>query len=148
MPPMGVLFVGGLGAMANLLLAVASLVAWQKGMEGAQFLLIVWLFGIYASVQFLRRKSIRLLFLALSLGVGIGAVALIVLPIYEANVPTDVVPTNPEVVQPVDPDAPPVQNLAERLDMNKITWGIALLLGYAALAVYLNSPGMRREFKR
>ncbi len=147
MPPLGVMFVGSLCAMANLLLSVASLIAWQKGQEGVQFLLIVWLFGLYASVQFLRRKSIRPLFLALALGVGIGAVALIVLPIYQANVEPDVVVLNPEApVKPVNPDAPPVENIAERLDVSKITWGIALLLGYAALSVYLNSPAMKRQF--
>ena len=153
MPPLGVLFVGSLCAMANLLLSAASLIAWQKGQDGVQFLLVVWLFGLYASVQFLRRKSIRPLFLALALGVGIGVVALIVLPIYQANVEPDAAVTNPEfIAKPIDPDAPPVVNIAERLNasggVTKITWGIALLLGYAALSVYLNSPSMKRQLKR
>jgi hypothetical protein len=152
LPPMGVMFVGGLSSMMNLLLAVVSLVAWSKG-EGAgfAFLMIVFVFGIYASIQFLRRKAIRPLFLALGLAVGISVVYLIVLPIWAANVESEAPPVDPGIVSsapadPGDPDAPRITNLAERLDMNKITWGIAVLLSYAALSVYLNSPGIKREF--
>ena len=153
MPPMGVLFVGGLGAMANLLLSVVSLVAWSKGQgAGMLCLLVVWVFGIYASVQFLRRKAIRPLFLALGLGVAIGAVYLIALPIWEVNAGTDFVAPNPnpttQPAEPADPDAPLLRNMADQLDMNRITWGIALLLSYAALSVYLNSPAMKRQFNR
>ena len=32
--------------------------------------------------------------------------------------------------------------------MNQITWGIAMLLSYAALSVYLNSPSIKREFHK
>ena len=152
MPPMGVLFVGGLTAMINLLLSVISLVAWAKGEGGGfLFLLVVFAFGIYASTQFLRRKAIRPLFLALGLAVGIGVVYLIVLPIWEANVESDAAPVNPGIASPADPfdpDAPRITNLADRLDMNKITWGIAVLLSYAALSVYLNSPGVKRQFNK
>ena len=130
--------------------SVASLVAWAKGQEGVQFLLVVWLFGIYASVQFLRRKSIRPLFLALSLAVGIGVVYLIALPIYDANVPTRRRPDHRRR-PPASRSTPTPRRsrpITEQLDMNKITWGIFSLLAYAGLAVYLNSPAMRREFKR
>ena len=45
-----------------------------KGVRtGMPFLLVVWLFGLYgARYQFLRRKSMRPMFLALSLSLGIG----------------------------------------------------------------------------
>ena len=154
LPPMGVLFVGGLSAMINLLLSVISLVAWAKGEGGGfAFLLVVFCFGIYASVQFLRRKAIRPLFLALGLGVGIGVVYLIALPIWKANVEPDSIFEDPGVAatspaEPFDPDAPRIKNLADQLDMNKITWGIAVLLSYAAVSVYLNSPGIKRQFNR
>jgi phage FluMu protein Com len=149
-PPMGVLFVGSLCSIANLLLSVASLIAWQKGQGlGFLMLLVVWIFGIYASVQFLRRKSIRPLFLALALGVAIGVVFLIALPIWEVNAGTDIVVTSPDgAPAPVDPEGPQIRNIAEELDVNRITWGIAMLLTYAALSVYLNSPSMRREFNK
>ena len=73
-------------------------------------------------------------------------VALIALPIWKANFGTDVV-ANQDVISLSD-DTPVVANLADQLDVSKISWGIALLLSYAALSVYLNSPAMKREFKR
>jgi hypothetical protein len=132
-----------------LLLSAASLLWWAKGQEGAPFLLVVWLFGIYGAVQFLRRKTMRLLFTALSLAVGIGVVFLIALPIYDANVPTSAAPIiGNEAVNPENPDASQIKPITELLDMNKISWGIFSLLAYAGLSVYLNSPAMRREFKK
>jgi hypothetical protein len=156
-PTLGVMFVGGLSFMANLLLSVATVVASvQGGGSGMLFLLVVWLFGIYASVQFLRRKSIRPLFLAHGLGVGIGAVFLIVLPIWNVTFGTDVVDNGTVItappVNPDDPTGPVVPNLAKQLEENngmaRITWGIALLLSYAALSVYMNTPSMKREFTK
>ena len=95
-PSLGLLFVGGLSFMANLLLSVATVVAYTKGQgTGMLCLLVVWFFGIYASVQFLRRKAIRPLFLAHGLGVGIGVVYLIVLPIWEVNVVAEATIINP-----------------------------------------------------
>ena len=114
-------------------------------------LFIVWVFGIYSAIQFLRLKTIRPFFLALGLGVAIGAVYLIVLPIWQANVEPDAIVNNfkaPTPAELFDPDAPQLTNLADRLDMNKITWGIAVLLSYAAVTVYLNSPGVMRQFGR
>ena len=145
-PSMGVVFIGALCAVGFLLLSVISVVAWLKGQEGAQFLLIVWLFGIYGSAQFLRRKSMRPLFISLSLAAGIGAVTLIALPIFKANMPT-AAPPLPETGF-IDPEAPHIRPITDRLDMTSISWGIFMLLGYAGLSVYLNSPTIRREFRR
>jgi len=148
-PPMGLLFVGSLSAVGFLLLSLASLVTWLKGMDGLQYLLLIWLFGLYASVQFLRRKSIRPLFMSLSLAAGIGAIFLIAMPIYHANMSGEAMPSSSNTVnEPVDPDAPDIRPLTDNLNLRKITWGIAALLGYAAFAVYLNSPGLRRQFHK
>jgi ribosomal protein L37AE/L43A len=141
-PPLGVLFVGTFTVLVNVMLAIVSLVASSSQGSGMLCLLVVWIFGIYASVQFLRRKSIRPLFLALGLIAAIGSVYLIALPIIDANVGTSAPPVSS------DPDAPLVANLATQLNMNRIAWGIALLLGYAALSVYLNSPTVKREFTK
>lgn len=156
MPALGLLFVGTVSILINAMLAVASLIASRTQGSGMLCLMIVWSFGIYASVQFLRRKAIRPLFLALGLGAAIGVVYLIVLPIWDANVGMDVVAPNSEVPEkpadPTDPDTPVVPNLAEQLQrsgaMTRITWGIIMLLAYAALSVYLNSPPIKREFTR
>jgi hypothetical protein len=153
MPPLGVLFVGSLAILVNLLLTVVSLVAYSKGQgTGMLCLMVVWFFGIYASVQFLRRKAIRPLFLALGLGAAIGAVFLIAKPIWDLNMVDDIAEAKSEVAprggDVADPDAPQLHNLAEDLDYKRITWGIAMLLSYAALSVYLNSPGIKREFTK
>jgi len=144
-PTLGMLFVGTISVLINVLLAVVSLVASTTMGSGMLFLLVVWAFGIYASIQFLRRKSIRPLFLALGLIAAIGTVYLIALPIIGANMGTE---APPAVINNADPDAPLVPNLATQLDMKRIAWGIFLLLGYAALSVYMNSPSIKREFAR
>lgn len=150
-PPIGVLLVGSLCLLGFLLLAMVSLVQWGRGVQGAPFLLVIWLFGLFAGVQFLRRKSIRPIFVALSLAIGVGSVYLIALPIYYANMPPEAAPTDDGLINPVattgdDFDGPQIRSIAESLDMNRITWGVGSLLSYAAVAVYLNSPGLRRQF--
>ena len=151
-PPMGVLIVGSLCSVGFLLLAMISVVQWGRGTQGSQFLLVIWMFGLFGGVQFLRRKSIRPIFLALSLAIGVGSVYLIALPIYYANMPPELAPTETtsltNVVDDFDIDTPKIKSIAESLDLNRITWGIGSLLSYAALAVYLNSPSLRRQFRR
>ena len=149
-PPISVLLVGSLCSFGFLLLAFISLVQWSRGAQGAQFLLVIWLFGLYSGVQFLRRKSIRPILVALSLAVGVGAVYLIALPIYFANFSSEVAPGPLETGMAVDEpyvDGPRIKPISEQIDLNRITWGIGSLLSYAAVAVYLNSPGLRRHFK-
>ena len=34
-----------------------------------------------------------------------------------------------------------------RLDMNELSWGIAILVTYAAVSLYLNSPSVHRYFR-
>ena len=71
-PPLGVLLVGSFCAFGFLLLSMISLISWAGGTQGAQFLLVIWMFGLFGAVQFLRRKSIRPIFVALSLSTGVG----------------------------------------------------------------------------
>jgi hypothetical protein len=156
-PPLGIMFVGSIAALANVLLTVISLTAWANG-KGIGFLclLIIWIFGIYAAVQFLRQKAIRPLFLALGLAVSVGVVYLIVLPIVDVNfaaeIPIandpDAPPPNVDGIDPNDPDAPAVRNMAEQLNVSRIFLGIAALLSYAAVSIYLNTPGIKRQFHK
>lgn len=148
--PMAVVIIGGVCLLGSALLSIVTAVAWKQGMEGCQFLLAVCLFGIFASVQFLRRKTARLLFIALSLGVFVDVLALIALPIYNANTQEGVPAVTITGTAPDDSelDGPRIQSLEERLDMRKIQWGVALMLAYAGLAVYLHTPSFRRQFLR
>jgi hypothetical protein len=138
--------------MANLLLTIICLVAWLKGAGiGFLCLLAVWIFGIFASVVFLRRKSMRPLFLALGLAVSVSTVYLIVLPIWDAttgaDTPPPVIANSPPIGgDGTDLDDPPVQRI--ELDPSRIFWGVAVLLLYAALSIYLNTPRMKRQFQK
>ncbi len=149
-PPMGIMVIGSLFALGFLVLSMISLFQWRGGTQGAQFLLVIWMFGLYGAVQFLRRKSIRPLFIALSLTVGVGSVYLIALPIYYANMPPEVVMTDlPPMSNPVENQGEPqIRPITENLNVDRIMWGVGSLLAYAAMAVYLNSSGLRRQFKR
>lgn len=149
-PPFGVLMLGSLCSFGFLLLALISLVHWSRGITGAPFLLVIWMFGLFGGVQFLRRKSIRPMLLSLSLTVAVGSVYLIALPIFYANMPPELAPvTDDSITTTVTEltEGPQIKSIAESLDLNRITWGIGSLLSYAAVAVYLNSPGLRRHFK-
>ncbi|MDX2037091.1 MAG: hypothetical protein SFX72_10600 [Isosphaeraceae bacterium] len=146
--PLEVLGVGGLTLIASIILAVMALVGTQNGTTGAEFLLVVCLFGIFASVQFLRVKSVKLLIVALTLGVMVDVIALIAIPVYTAV--TDVEFTQVGNVSPDDELEVDhgIRPITEKLDMNRVTWGIALVFAYAAISVYLNSPPIRKHFER
>lgn len=145
--PIGIALVGGISLLGSIILGMISLFQWQnRGVEGAQLLALVCLFGIFAAVQFLRGKSIKLLVVALSIGALLDVIILIGLPVYEAQqrAAESVIES-----QNLDPDQTGVTRpITETLEMEKVWWGIAVLLFYAATATYLNSPPVRRHFER
>lgn len=145
-PPIGVILVGSLSMMASVVLTLISFLMFQKGVYGAQLLLIPCLFGIFASVQFLRTKSIKLLFIALTIGAMIDVMLLIAMPLYTAYDDVQIV-ARKDLDNPDDDDVR-IISPTDRFDSQKVTWGIALLLTYAAVSVYLNSPPVRKHFSR
>src|SRR4051794_30740366 len=104
--PIDIAIVGGICFLASAVLAVLSFVLWLRGLAGAQFLALICLFGVYASVTFLRLKSMKLLLIALTLGALIDVVALIGLPAYNAYIDRDV------QQQQVTMDEPDVEDMA------------------------------------
>ena len=144
--PMGVSIIGGLGFLSSVILAVITLIRSLKAEEGTGFLLLtlVCVFGIFASVQFLRGKSVKLMLIALALGALINIVALIMLPIIEANRETTIVRS--ESTPDSDDEGLVIQSVTERLDMHRLTMGILGLVLYAVVSVYLTSPPVRRHF--
>jgi hypothetical protein len=149
-PPLPISVLGGTVLVASLALAVVSLVqSVQPESPRAVYLLLAGIggFGIYASVQFLRLRSARLMLVALLLGALLDIGGLIVLPIYRANQAAP----GTGVVAPVplaDQDLPQFENVANRLDVRKIQWGITLLLVDAGAMIVLMSPPVRRHFER
>jgi len=145
--PIAMTIVGGLSLAASVALAAFASLRWLNGMEGAQYFVPVAAFGAYAAVQFLRARSVKLLLVALTLGAVIDLVALIALPIANAQSETQVVQ---RTTATDDPDAADevIRPLAERLDTNQITTGIALLVLYALVCVYLLSPQVQKQFRK
>jgi hypothetical protein len=146
-PTIGNWIVGGLSICVSVIFSIVSLIQWSAGAPGYLFLIPVCLFGVYAAVQFLRSRSVRLLIVALTIGVGVDVVALIVLPVADAF-------TSVEEVKNAQPgqDADfaflnPADQLEKSGGQRKLTFGIMLLVSYIAVSVYLNSPGVRRQFR-
>lgn len=144
-PPLVVSVLGGLTLLASAGLGVLAMAqSFQPGASQSGFLslALVGAFGSYASIQFLRRKSARLLLIALMLGAVINTIALIGLPIYEAN-------NNVRIVQDVAPgEDMQIENVASRLDLGRLKLGIFILLVDAAALVLLVAPPVRKHFER
>jgi hypothetical protein len=144
--PLGVAMVGGGLVVVSGILAFIALAQWMQGRPIAALLCAPCLFGVYASIQFLRGKTVRLLLIALSLGALVDLGGLIALPVYQANaeLPVVVPPANAEI----DEAEVLIPSLIDRLDLRRITCGIIVLILYAAICLYLLSPGVRRFVRR
>lgn len=142
-PPLGVVIVGGLCLLGSIALGTILTAEWLRGYEGAQYLALVCAFAIFASVHFLRGKSVRLLLVALTLGAAISVVAFIALPIYHANATPKFVPRT-ELIDP-DDQIVAIQPIVERLDTQRISLGVVALVLYAGVSIYLMSPAVRRH---
>ena len=140
--PLGVSILGMICVLGTLVLFFASMVEWYQGLKGATFLGFVCLFSLFASVQFIRGQSIKLLLVALTLGVMIDVVALVALPLFQAR-EFDEVEVQSRKVE--DPDVEvAIPTYIERLETGggtqRVEWGIAILVLYAGVSVYLLSP--------
>jgi DNA-directed RNA polymerase subunit RPC12/RpoP len=157
-PPLHISITGFLCGLASVILGILALIQSVRGDPGVNqygwiCLAIVSALGIYGAVQFLRGKSVKMLMIALTLGVFIDIIALIALPIYQANFEDmDRVVTRvqkksdePEFNDVEDVEIKPI---AERLDQQKITLGIIIIFIYALFSVYLMSPPVKRYFAR
>jgi hypothetical protein len=152
-PPIHVAVVGGLLGVAALILLVMSLARSVGGAEGLQTygwlcLAVVSGFSIYAVVQFVRLKTVKLLMVALTLGVVIDLMALIAMPLVMANFDDSVQVVTPN--RSDDPERADVQikPFEERLDTRSLSLGFTFLVVYAVLSVYLMSPAVKRPFNR
>lgn len=139
--------VGGLTLALSVVLGIVALLYWQRGQAGLQYFIPIAGFGVYAAVQFMRGKSVKLLLLALTLGAMIDVAGLIALPIYNANFDTTVVRRD-EASDDPDAELDIIRPVSERLDTQRIWSGTALLGLYAATSIYLLSPGVQKQFKR
>jgi hypothetical protein len=144
--PLSVGIVGGVCLLASAILTLATLVLWLQGSPGLQYFVPVCLFGVFAAVQFLRLKSVRLLLIALTFGLGIDIIALIAMPIYHANMETAVVARAGPAEGPDQPDVI-IESVVNRLDTDRLSLGIGLIVVYAGVSIYLLSPQIQRHFR-
>jgi hypothetical protein len=147
-PPLAVAIVGGICLMGSILGTVVPTARWMIWHEsGWQWFIPIGGFAIFSAVHFLRGKSAKLLLVALTLGVLIDVLALIALPVYEANAEATVTVITSED----DPNSAGevIQSPAERLQQHQqqITVGILVLIAYAGVATFLCSPPVQRFIK-
>ena len=146
-PPIHVTVVGGLCATGGLILALLGVINSTRSESNLQnyswlVLALVSGFGIYACVQFIRGKSVKLLMLALALGVAVDLIGLIAFPIIQAMV-------NGPGMEEIKPSDPTESNMGikgfqEQIDIQKIKLGVTFMVAYAVLSLYLMSPAVKK----
>ena len=156
--PLIIAIPGILCGVAGIILTILALVQSVKVPAGVYqygwlMLGVVAGYGVYGAVQFLRGKSAKVLLLAMTLGVIVDVVALIALPIFEANFADQPGVVTQSTVNTDDPEAFELsayeyKPLVDRLDQDRIKYGVAFMIAYALFAVYLNSPPVRKFFIR
>ncbi len=157
-PPLHIAIIGLLCGLSAGVLLLLALIQSARGEAGpAQYgwlcLAVVSGFGIYGAVQFYTGKSVKMLIMALTLGVFVNFFSLIVLPIVQANfAPPDRVISRVEVKRD-DPDALDLEDveikaIAQRIDQQSITLGLIVIGIYVVLCIYLMSPPVKRYFSR
>ena len=149
-PPAMVLMIGLIALVCSALLALMALI--QLDGIGRLCLFPVSLFGVYAAVEFLRGKHIKLLVVALMLGGAVDILAFIVLPAIvsqvgerlDAPLAQDDAPPPP---RSADPEAEtPVAS--SQVDIERLTIGIVVLFIDAAMLLSMTAPSVRHHFER
>jgi hypothetical protein len=148
--PAHVSITGMLVIAGSLILMILAIISATKAETSIG--LLSWLalglvsgFGIYAAVQFIRGKSVRLLLVALTLGAIVDVMTLIALPILQPFMQDQ-----ENIVNPITPadnvdDAPVgIRPFEDRFDLMRIMIGIGLILVYALVSLYLISPTVRK----
>ena len=143
---------GGLTFMASLTASIFALVIAQRP-DSSQFgficLALIGAFGMYASVQFLRGSSMKLLAVALMLGAIIDILGMVFLPIYQASRDREGMRSQVSITDVME-DRVMIPSMPELLEphMNTIYAGIVILLVIAAALYYLSLPATRDKFNR
>jgi hypothetical protein len=152
-PPLHVAVVGGLLGVAGITLFILSLIRSVGGQGGWQnygwlCLAVVSGFSIFATVQFIRLKTAKLLMIALTLGVVIDLMALIAMPLIVANLEDPDHVVTPHHSDDPDDSGVRIKPFEERLDTQSMTLGVTFLVIYALLALYLMSPAVKKPLHR
>jgi hypothetical protein len=148
-PPIHVAIVGGLCAAAGLILVLLAVTRSVRGNSdwrqyGWLFLALVSAYGIYTSVEFIRGRTAKLLMVALMLGIIVDLMAMVALPIVEFVMPDPQRNFSTDPKPEVDDSPVLIKPPEERLDMQRIIYGIGVIVIFAMLYLYLMSPPVKR----
>jgi hypothetical protein len=157
-PPLHIAIVGllcGLASAILLLLALIQSVRSQAGVTqyGWLCLALVSAVGIFGTVQFLTGKTSKYLMLALTLGLFVNLVAMIAMPIVQANFDekdrvVSRVTTRPDEPGSVSDLDVEIKSIEARLDVQRIKGGLIITGLYVALSIYMMSPPVKKHFIR
>jgi hypothetical protein len=157
-PPLHVAIVGGIcGVSAVLLLLTSAVISLQQSDKTMQY---GWLclagvsgFGAFAAYEFVRGRSVKLLMLALTLGVFVDLAGMIALPIIRAQFIEETKQVNVQTPNnanggDVDEEDVVLRSTVELIDLQRIYLGLTFLAVYVGLSIYLMSPMVRRYIHR
>ena len=144
-PPFHITTIGVLCGTAGLILLIMAIIQSTRGDSSVEHfawlaLAVVSGFGIFASVQFIRGRSAKLLIVALTLGVVVDVLALVALPIGQAMLEDQekiLTEFNPRDVDDTDKAIKPFE---ERIDSKKIALGVRAHPGLRNRLALLDLP--------
>ena len=142
-PPIGIALIGSSTLLISGILAIFSMVKLPP--NGAVPMALVCLFGVFASVQFLRGKTAKLLLAALLIGGVIDIIGLVIMPAWQAN---QVAPEVTGDLTSVDDEDVEVKPLDQRIDFDKLMMGLVILGVDVAVLIYISTAGIKRHFDK
>jgi hypothetical protein len=144
--PASILLIGVTALAVSAVLMGLSLIVVDQPVGKASFGLVC-AYGIFASIQFLRARSYKLLLIAMMLGAAVDVIGLIVLPIVAANEQPVVLEDGKDPAPALDEEVK-IKSVSQDPDlMRKLGWGIGLLLLDAAGFIYLGTAtSLHRHF--
>ncbi|HEU5118903.1 MAG TPA: hypothetical protein VFT74_20080 [Isosphaeraceae bacterium] len=142
--PVGVWIVGLLSIVASAILGVLALI--NLGGFGGLSMALVCVLGLVGGVQFLRGRSAKPLLVALMFGAFVNIVGMIVLPVVQANQTAQ--PIGVQVDENTGEEYPIMPSIKDRIDTQKLTWGVVILIVDAMVMIYVTTSGVRHHFAR
>ena len=157
--PISVLVIGVTTLCASLTMGVLSVISFEG--LGRLCLTMTCLFGVVASIQFLKGRTAQALIVALLLGGAVDVVTLIVLPIVSAELEVaphgkagqqaedvETMPSSSEAEGDADLD-PTIEAapLVKAIDTSKIVGGVILLFVDAFFLVWISTPTVQGYFR-
>jgi hypothetical protein len=149
--PLHIAVIGSLLGALALILLVMSLIRSVVGADGSQnhgwlCLAAVSGFGIYACVEFIRGKSVKLLMLALALVAAVDVIGLIAYPLVQPMLQDQGQIVKEVKPQDLDESDKQIRPFEERMNIQGIELGVGFLLICAVLSLYLRSPPVQKYF--